>query len=358
MTTEDFAPAFFLEAHFVCGLAPFVMQELQEYLKSKLRIFACNHPGIIRFGLIDDLTVLNKIRTVTAFYVGRHYSIPRPKALLGHAHCQQLLKQLALVLNAYPYQPFRTFRIDAAGSESSVFRRLSQEIAKETALVNDPEDGELLIRVFPTDGAPSLWAVLCRLTPRPLSARQWRVVDHPGALNATVAAAMNLMSRPQPTDCFLNLMCGSGTLLIERLLLLPTLVATGCDTSISALAAAEANLNAAGLSGQIMLLNEDATQLPFPAQSFDRLVADLPWGHLIGAHTQNKTLYPLLLKEAARVAMAGASFVLITTEIRLFEETLRREAQLWRLCEMIKLAYKELRPRLYCLQRSTFAARS
>jgi ubiquinone/menaquinone biosynthesis C-methylase UbiE len=350
MTTEQVKAGFFVEAHFVFGLAPIVLDELQDRLKHKLRRLPTDSPDIIRFALIDDLTTLNQIRTVTAFYVGYCYAIPRPKALLGHSHFQQLLKQLTLVQRAD--RAFRSFRIEAAGSESTVFRRLAQEIAKATNLINDPAGGELVIRVFPTQGGIAQWVVLCRLTPRPLSARTWRVADLPGALNATIAAAMNLLSNPKPTDRFLNLMCGSGTLLIERLLCERAHLTVGCDISTMALASAERNIQAAGLAGQVRLLNEDATRLPFLPQSFDVLVADLPWGQLVGGHRQNEALYPLLLQEAARVASPAARFVLITNEIRLFEQTLQQTAHLWRLCATIRLNFKNVRPRIYLLERS------
>ena len=366
MTTEDLATGFFLEAHFVHGLAPLVSQELRQRLKRKFKQFAASQPDTIRFALIDDRDTLTKVRTVTAFYMGRHYAIPRPKALLGNAHFQQLITQLTLVRHTDRNRAFRTFRIEAAGSESSIFRRLRQQIATATGLIDDPESGELVIRVFPTFKPafePTFervrqWTVLCRLTPRPLSARTWRVSDFPGALNATIAASMIRLSKPQPTDRLLNLMCGSGTLIVERLLIEGALVAIGCDTSVNALESASQNINAAGLSSQVVLMHEDATRLPFPAQSFDVLVADFPWGHLIGNHAENQKMYPRLLIEAARVALPQARLVLITSEVRLFEQTLQTHAHLWQLQEMLKLDFKNLRPRIYVLQRTTLEASS
>ena len=42
------------------------------------------------------------------------------------------------------------------------------------------------------------WEVLVRLTPRPLTARPWRVCNWPGALNAVVAGIGSFVKSPNP----------------------------------------------------------------------------------------------------------------------------------------------------------------
>src|SRR5207245_442476 len=82
----------------------------------------------------------------------------------------------------------------------------------------------------------------------------------PGALNATIAAAMVRLVEPRRGDRFLNLMSGSGTLLVERLLLGGGAVAAGVDHDPEALAAATANASAAGLAAP--LCRADVRALP------------------------------------------------------------------------------------------------
>ena len=62
--------------------------------------------------------------------------------------------------------------------------------------------------------------------------------DLRGALNASVAYVMATLAEPHRTERFVNLLCGSATLLIERLSLGPARLALGVDSSEPALACA------------------------------------------------------------------------------------------------------------------------
>jgi tRNA (guanine6-N2)-methyltransferase len=159
------------------------------------------------------------------------------------------------------------------------------------------------------------------------------------------------MTSPRPNDRFLNLMCGSGTLLIERLLRCPARVATGCDTDAAALASAKENLRASKLTGPVELLEMDATALQFPASAFNVICADLPWGQLVGSHWHNADLYPQVLAEAARVATPRARLALLTHEIKLFESILQNCTE-WILQDVVKIFQGGLHPRIYLFQRA------
>ena len=132
---------------------------------------------------------------------------------------------------------------------------------------------------------------------------------------------MVALSAPESGDRYLNLACGSGTLLVERLALGPARLAVGCDMATAPLDCARANLRAAGLPGAA-LLQADVGRLPFADASFDALTADLPFGRLVGSHSDNLALYPRLLAEATRVAAPGARLLLITHEAQLMESAL------------------------------------
>ena len=183
-----------------------------------------------------------------------------------------------------------------------------------------------MIRIRPSVYAADGWEASVRLSPRPLATRSWRVCNMEGALNATVAHAMVLLSRPAPGDVFLNIACGSGTILIERRDWGPARRLLGADIDAGALACAQANIAASGHAQEIELRPWDARSLPLPDRSVDVLCADLPFGHLVGSHDENQTLYPAVLQEAAHVAKPAAGFVVITHEVRLMEGLLQRSS--------------------------------
>lgn len=327
-----------LALEYLPGLKPFVAQELKKF--SGLKVLDLqDDTGMIQ--VQGDVTKLFKLRRVTALYDYLSFAIPRPKALLGDAHFRRLVEHIWRVQQRFPTD-MTSFRLDAAGKGSGVFQRLSAALQHATGLIPG-DDGPLLIRIRPGgDG----WEVLLRLTPRPLSARAWRVCNMAGGLNATIATAMNDLSQPQPTDRYLNAMCGSGTLLIERAAQ-PVKTLTGVDLSADALTCAHDNLQAAQLA-HVTTLQADATNLPYADASFDIITADLPWGDAVGNHETNAQLYPAFLREMARVAAPAARSIILTHEIKLFERCLKTQHD-WHRAETVRFFHGGHYPRAYRL---------
>ncbi len=335
----------------VTGLKPYAEEELRRRFGVQVHIRRKDKPEEIPFGYDGDLRDLLNLRQSVAVYLAQHYPIPRPLALLGHQHFTGLLRQITTVRSLHRGGSFKTFRISAAGSESSVFQRIRDEIAQATALVYNDDEADLLLRVRKADIHKDGWEVLARMSPRPLSARAWRVCDMEGALNATIASTMVEMTQPRPEDRVLNLMCGSGTLLIERLLHTPADVIGGCDTDFMALRCATANLTASGHAADADVFEMDAANLQLPDTCMEVIMADLPWGQLVGSHEANRTLYPQVLAEAARVAVPGARAVFITHEIRLMEQVLGELAHLWQVQHTERVFQGGLHPRIFLLER-------
>lgn len=325
-------------------MAPFATAELRALGAKLLR----KSDDALLFEHHGSRRELLSLRRCVAVFVVIGFDLPRPKALLGHAHLSRLIAAVGDVRREAPAGAYQGFRFGAAGSDSPAFRRLAEALSAASGL---PEraDGDLLLRVRP--GSRGGWEVLLRLTPRPLSARDWRVCNRPGGLNATVAVAAHDMLRTAATDRYLNLMCGSGTLLIERGLAGRWSRGVGVDLDPEALACAKANLAGAGLAARAELLPADATALPFESASFDRLSADLPWGDAVGRHRDNSELYPRFLTESARVASKGARMVAITHELRLFEAAVAGQSG-WRAANTVRVFHGGHRPGLYLLERA------
>jgi tRNA (guanine6-N2)-methyltransferase len=280
--------------------------------------------GAIRFVFTGDLRALLLLQTVLVVYLVHHFPVPRPKALLGDEHFRVLLAQIAAVRALLPTRAYATFYLSAAGSDSTVMERLSDEIAQNTGLSRASHEGDLQIALRrPVDDGEG-WECLVRLSPRPLATRAWRVCNFHGALNATVANAMVRLTQPRARDVFLNIACGSGTLLVERL--------------------------AAGAAAKIELHAWDARALPLPDHSVDTLCADLPFGNLVGSHRDNVSLYPAILAESSRVARPGARLVVISHEVHLMEELVSQSGT-WQAEQTIRVTLGGLNPRIFVLRR-------
>lgn len=347
--TEAAGPRYQCEAEVVTGLKAYAAAELYRRFGDSVRVLDKAKPEEIPFHFSGSLSDLSALTQSASVYLMQHYDIPRPQALLGHQHMTLLLKHISTVRSMHPAGTFRTFRIAAAGSHSSVFQRIKDEIASATGLMPNEDEADLLLRVRKADVYGSGWEVLLRLTPRPLATRAWRVCNMEGALNATIASAMIEMTEPRPDDRVFNPMCGSGTLLVERLLRGPVDVIGGCDQDPIALRCATENLLAAGFVKDADLFQMDVADLPLPDACIDMVCADLPWGQLTGSHEANRELYPQVLREAARIAAPGARAVFITHEIRLMENVLRECAHLWRVQQEVKVFQGGLHPRIYVL---------
>lgn len=330
------------------GLEPLARRELRRLGRS-VQLEADGAPEVIALGYSGELRQLLGLRSVVSVYLVRSFAVPRPKALLGDEQLRAATAMCEAVLRLHPPGSFKTLFLSAAGAESAVLARLKGELAARLGLAVGVEDGDLLLRLrrgLDGDG----WELLARISPRPLATRPWRVCNLEGALNGPVAHAVVLATGPADDDVYLNLGCGSGTLLVERLLLRGARRAIGCDVSAEALACARANLDAARLAGRAELHDWDARALPLPDASVDVITADLPFGHLVGSHAANLALYPAMLAEAARVARPGARAALLSHELRLMERLLDA-SPIWALESATRVDVGGLSPRLFVLKR-------
>lgn len=377
------------EAEIVEGIEALAENELRQMREVQI---VSRGRGAVQFTYAGNLRLLQALKLTQAIYAVQPFAVPRPKALLGDQHFRAIMTQVDAVLVAWPRNTFKTIHIAAAGAESGVMQRLLADLARQTGLQPNLEEGDLLLRIRSKSQEPRVksqelriqstdvkvtgkrldsalstqhstlnaqrstltspaWEVLTRLTPRPLATRAWRVCNYEGALNATVAQAMALLTQPKPSDVILNLLCGSGSLLIERGLWGEAAQMMGCDINQLARDCAEQNIKAAAFAKALQVMDWDARQLPLPDQSVDVLLADLPFGNLLGSHRDNLNLYPAVLREAARVAKPNARFVLITHEIKLIEAVLTDLSGLWQVKESLKVTLRGLHPRIYILNR-------
>ena len=341
-----------IEFVFLPGLEDVVRDELDRALGSPRVVTVPGRDDAVQATVVGSLRPLLRLRTVVAPFLSLRFDVPRPRSLLDGAHFPRLIDAVRLAASVDPGARSRSFRFDAAGRDTQAFQILADQLSAATGMRHDPAEGTTLLRVRRPPGVDA-WDVLVRLGARPLSARPWRRSGYVAAANATVAAAMVRLTRPRPDDAVANLMCGSGTLLIERLLAAPARLAVGVDLAAEAIAAAAVNVTEAGLTDRAVLVESDIADAGWARRGpFDVLLADPPWGDKIGRHADSEELHDLLLRRGFEVAAPRARFAVLTHEIRIMARCVERTKGRWRLESEQKVFNKGHHPRIYLLRRA------
>lgn len=346
------------------GVGPYVVDELSDVLGDDL-LTIDEASTEVRFEVASDrLTDLVSLKTPVAVYAVLDYEVRRPKSLLSPEIANQIADSITTLARRDRKNAFASLRLSAAGSESAEFTRLIEYVSQRTGLDHDPREGDMLMRVRPSrtrderSGDPlgshgGGWQVLLRCSPRPLSTRAWRTQRYPGGLNATIAAAIVRKSMPAAEDRFIDLMCGSGTFIIERMAAGPATAIVGVDKSPEALAIANVHMREARLKGHVRLVESDISDLDVDALGgpFDKLVVNPPWGTLVGSHDANPALYRTLLAKAAEIAKPSSTFFVLTHDIAVFESALEDSKQ-WQVESVERFFQKGHHPRLFILVRT------
>src|SRR5439155_849813 len=135
------------EVEVVPGLEPFAREELRRLLRGRLTLRPGPAEGTLSLEHRGDARSLLSLGTAAAIYRVHRFDVPRPRALLGEEHLQTLLQLIQSIQGLHPEQPFRSFRLSAAGVTTPVFHRLASLLESRTGLSPDPDEGDLLIRV-------------------------------------------------------------------------------------------------------------------------------------------------------------------------------------------------------------------
>ena len=170
----------------------------------------------------------------------------------------------------------------------------------------DDREADLNVRVFIEH---EMAFVGVRLGKQPLHERGYKVAERAGSLKPSVAAAMLRLAQVEAGMRLLDPCCGSGTILIEGAL--SGAIAEGGDIDPEAVAAARANIQAAGV--QVSVSEWDARALPLPDQSVERVVTNLPWGKQIALEDAIERLYGEICAEIERVLQPGGQVALLTS---------------------------------------------
>ncbi len=171
----------------------------------------------------------------------------------------------------------------------------------------DDRAADLNVRVFLEHDVA---AVGVRLTKAALHDRWYQQVHLPAALKPSVAAALVLLAQTTSTTRVLDPCCGSGTILIEAAL--RGAIVCGGDRSPRAVAAARANVAAAGVKASVH--QWDTTALPIATAAMDLVITNLPWGRQVPVDEDLSSLYERIFAQMRRVLAPSGRLVVLTNE--------------------------------------------
>jgi len=294
---------------FITGLREVVLNEISRYPD-----FNVNREGIDSFYLnfVRNLTEIKRMRSISRAYIITQD--PKYNPLYISNHKSILSDLIELVINED--ESFKTFKITCAGSDSPEVRSITEYI-QNTYRLTEKEDADMKIHIIKLDDA---WEIGVQITPRPLSLRDYRVVHMSGAMDPTIAYALNSLCELEGASSYLNVFSGSATLLIEAGQCYPNLKQLiGFDNNKKAISLAMKNIKKAGLIKRIQLKEKDVFDKP-DLGKFDVITSDLPFGMAISKNEDLESLYQCFIEYCQDALNSSGKLAIYTSE----HETLKK----------------------------------
>ncbi|KFQ18310.1 THUMP domain-containing protein 2, partial [Merops nubicus] len=157
-------------------------------------------------------------------------------------------------------------------TSQDIGRAVGIALMKQFGWQADLRDPDLEIFVHLNDMHSVVGIPLFRL---PLANREYIKT---AGLRSTIAWAMASLAEIRVSAFVLDPMCGLGTILLEAAKEWPEAFYWGADISDSQLEGADVNIRTAGLMDKIELLKASVRALPWPPESFDAVISDIPFG--------------------------------------------------------------------------------
>lgn len=318
-----------VKINFTPGLKPVVLEEMAKHPEL---IISENGEDKLYLEAVADFKNIISMRSILNAYIVKRgekfnpYYISNHKAIIGDL-IDIVLGKIQMK-NGKPVkkhaggdeknkQVFKTFKLRCAGSQTKEVSAI-QAFITSTYKLTEAEEADMEIYINKPN---ELWEVLVRLTPRPLSLRDYRVANIKGGLNPTIAYAMNTYGKLKLAKSYLNVFSGSGTLLIEAGLTKSKLKLNGFDIDGKNNALAVQNIKKAGMIKQIQLKTADIFNNP-DLGKFDVITSDLPFGMQISRDEDLEKLYQSFVNYSEDKLNQGGRLVVYTTGYKILEKIL------------------------------------
>lgn len=238
----------------------------------------------------------------------------------------------------------RPVRFRVGVDDPACRRELINATEQQFGWLNRPGDWD--VNLLPSgDG----W--IAEFGPLSWTRRFGRLERLPWSTNLIVAEILVRLAKIQPGQRVVDPFCGTGTILLAVCRRTPATRRIGIDRDPHALRIATNNALGIAAGNPLVLIQGTAGALPLASGSVDRVVANLPFGKQVGSHRANRTLYPAVLDEIARVLTADGRAVLLTEDKRLLHSAIERQRTL-KVVKQRLLRYNGATPTAYVLART------
>jgi len=297
---------------FVAGLREVVLREMGQYPNPQI---IGEEEGLIYLDFIQDLTQIKRLKSILRAYIVEQdlkynpFYISNHKSILGDL--------IALVINSGE-DKFKTFKISSAGADSSSVRDIAEYIQKTFGLI-ESEEADAKIHIIKIGDA---WEIGIQITSRPLSLRDYKVENMSGAMDPTIAYAMNSLCNLEKAKSYLNVFSGIATLLIEAGQCYPNLKQlVGFDNNKKNISMAMQNIKKSGLIKRIQLKEKDIFD-NFDLGKFDVITSDLPFGMAISKNEDLENLYRRFIKYCQETLNDSGTLAVYTSKHEILEKIL------------------------------------
>ncbi len=299
-------------------------------------VFAKEQNGLLIFSYAGDTADLFQLRTVEDVFVlavsiekvpRTRQVLPQITEMVSNTAVFQQAIDIAMPHRKQPGRPSYRAISRLYGSHKIYRKELGEAVERgmknrypRWRLLDDHAMLEIWINLL---GSRLVAGI--RLTDRTTRHRFNKPVELKAALRPSVAAAMIHLSQPEDDDIFLDPMCGSGTLLMERRYAGAYDQMLAGDIVRDRVWATRQNVEALRKEppSNFGTLHTNAAQLPLATGSISKVATNLPFGKQIGSPKALKKLYPAFFRELERVLGTNGRAIVLSSEYDLVKDAVR-----------------------------------
>ncbi len=299
---------------FITGLKEVVLSELRQY--PDINIIKEGKDSLY-LDFVQNLIEIKNLRSVTKAYIVLQDPKYNPFYISNH---KSILGNLIEIVLDEGKDSFKSFKITCAGSDSPEVRSISEYI-QTTYGMTEKEEADMKIHMVKFDDT---WEIGIQITPRPLSLRDYKAIHMSGAMDPTIAYAVNSLCDLDNANSYLNIFSGSATLLIEAGQCYQNLKQLiGFDNNKKHISLAMQNIQKARLIRRIELKEKDIFDKPNMGK-FDVITSDLPFGMSISKNENLEKLYQCFIEYCQETLNHKGRLVIYTSEYEILKNIIQQ----------------------------------